>query len=185
MAGDADQNKWKDGLKQKFPQFFNGIKVLDVGSANINGTNKSWFENCEYVGLDISPWPNVDVVSVAHEYDAPDESFDVVCSTSELEHDIHWKETLLKMVKLLKPGGFMWFDAPHTWAEHGTVEHSPSDSLTSKLNDEWAHYYKNMDIEDITSVLNLDEIFESHEIFYKTINDGPETSLRFWGIKRR
>ncbi len=184
MAGDADQNHWKDQLKEKFPQYFRNIRILDVGSADINGNNKGWFENCEYIGLDIAPYKNVDVVSIAHEYNAPDASFDVVCSTSELEHDIYWQKTLQKMVALLKPGGFMWFDAPHLWAEHGTKEHGPADSLTVDKGEEWANYYKNMDIEDITSVLDLDVIFEKHELFYATRVNQPEVSLRFWGIKR-
>ncbi len=184
MAGDADQNLWKDNLKEKFPQYFKDCRICEIGSANMNGTNQPWFENCVFTGVDIAPYDNVTVVSIAHEYDAPNESFDVVCSTSELEHDIHWKKTLQKMVDLLKPGGFMWFDAPHVWNEHGTKRDGPCDSLTSDLDSEWADYYKNVNIEDIRSVLDLDKIFEKHEIFYATKVNQPEVSLRFWGIKK-
>lgn len=184
MAGDADQNMWKDELKRMFPEHFENIRVLDVGSADMNGTNRPWFTNCEYVGLDIAPYKNVDVVTVAHEYDAPDESFDTVCSTSELEHDIHWKKTLVKMVQLLKPGGLMWFDAPHNWAEHGTKINSPMDSLTSRLDDEWADYYKNMTMEDIQETLDLESIFEKYELFYAPRVRQSEVALRFWGVKK-
>lgn len=184
MAGDADQNRWKDELKEKFPQYFNNVRCLDIGSADINGTNKPWFDNCEYIGLDIAPYKNVDVVSIAHEYDVPDSSFDVVFSTSELEHDMYWKKTLQKMVDLLKPGGFMWFEAPHIWEEHGTKTNSPADSLTVDREEEWANYYKNVSKEDILSVLDLDAIFEKYELFYaEKIGQGCE-STRFWGIKR-
>lgn len=184
MAGDVDQNLWKDELKRKFPQYFKNICVADLGSADINGTNKPWFENCIYTGIDVLPWANVDVVSLAHEYDAPDGSFDVVCSTSELEHDIHWEKTLKKMVDLLKPGGFMWFEAPHNWPEHGTRKTNPNDSLTSKKSDEWADYYRNLDIEDVERVLDLNAVFSEHEIFYAPKINQPEIPLRFWGIKK-
>jgi SAM-dependent methyltransferase len=184
MAGDADQNLWKDKLKRTFPQYFKNIKVIDIGSADMNGTNKDWFENCEYIGLDIAPYKNVDVVSIAHEYDAPNGSFDVVCSTSELEHDIYWRQTLQKMVDLLKPGGLMWFEAPHVWGEHGTKKHTPNDSLTVKKSEQWANYYKNMNHEDITSVLDLEAIFEKHELWYAEKENQEEVSLRFWGIKK-
>src|SRR3990167_781868 len=136
MAGDLDQNNWKDQLKLKFPQYFNNVRVADIGSADINGTNKSWFENSEYVGLDIAPWANVDVVSVAHEYDVPDGSFDVVCSTNHLEHDIYWEKTLKKMVALLKYGGLMFFQTVHLRPEHGTKTKNPDDSLTTKIGNE-------------------------------------------------
>lgn len=184
MAGDADQNKWKDELRIKFPQFFNKVKILDIGSADINGTNRPWFTDSEYIGLDIAPFKGVDVVSIAHEYDAPDGSFDVVCSTSELEHDIHWKKTLQKMVDLIKSGGFMWFEAPHVWSEHGTSTANPMDSLTVKMEKEWACYYKNMDIDDINSVLDLPAIFSEYELYYAPKINQPEVALRFWGIKR-
>ncbi len=184
MAGDQDQNDWKDYLKRTFPQYFNGVKVLDIGAADINGTNKPWFENCQYIGLDILPYKNVDVVSIAHEYDVPNESFDVVCSTSELEHDMYWQKTLVKMVELLKPGGFMWFEAPHLFGEHGTRQANPADSLTVDFNEEWANYYRNMNIEDIRSVLDLDAIFEKYDLSYFEKVGAGAISMRFWGIKK-
>src|SRR3990172_6612358 len=128
MAGDHVENLWKDELKINFPQFFTKIRVLDVGSADINGTNEKWFDNCRYIGLDVLPYKNVDVVSLAHEYQALDGSFDVVCSTSELEHDKFWDLTLKKMVQLLKPEGLMWFAASYKRAEHGTFRSNPIDS---------------------------------------------------------
>ena len=60
---------------------------------------------------------------------------------------------------------------------------SPNDSLTSQLDNKWADYYKDVRMEDIKSVLDLDKIFEEHEIFY-TAEDG-ERHLHFWGIKKK
>ena len=180
MAGDLEENNWKDSLKQRFPKYFDGVKVLDIGSADINGTNKSWFNNSEYIGLDVLPYNNVDVVSIAHEYDAPKWSFDTICSTSELEHDMYWQKTLLKMVELLKPGGLLWFACAAERGEHGTKTHNPDDSLTVKLDDEeWNNYYRNIREKDVRNVLDLDKIFSEYEIGYS--ND--KAFLKFWGIK--
>ena len=182
MAGDHIENQWKDELKVKFPQFFTGVKVLDVGSADINGTNKPWFDNCEYIGLDVRPYRNVDIVSIAHEYDAPNESFDVVSSTSELEHDMYWDKTLQKMVKLLKSGGFMWFSAGYRRPEHGTKYRSPDDSLTVRYNDQWALHYRNISEADVRRTIKVDDIFSQYEFSYSKDNDNLD--LHFWGVKK-
>ncbi len=183
MAGDADQNLWKDHLKRTFPQYFKGVMVLDVGSADINGSNKPLFENCEYIGLDIAPYKNVDVVSIAHRYNASDNSFDVVLSTNQLEHDIYWQKTLETMVKLLKPGGLMFFQTTHDRPEHGTKLKNPEDSLTVNFGDEeWANFYKRFTIGELKEFLKLDDVFEKYEISYQ-----PPSDLRdiyFWGIKK-
>lgn len=181
MAGDLEENIWKEQLKQHFPRFFNGIRVLDVGSADINGNNKTLFNASDYVGIDVLPHKNVDVVSIAHEYNAPKWSFDVVCSTSELEHDKYWKETLLKMVELLKPGGMLWFTCASRRGEHGTKKANPNDSLTVQLPDEeWNNYYRNIRKEDVQNVLDLDKIFSEYEMEYSK----DDMFLKFWGIKR-
>ncbi len=75
-------------------------RVLDVGALDLNGNNKILFEGCAYTGIDIGEGPNVDVVSVAHEYPAPSESFDVIISTECLEHDRHYPETLRNIVRM-------------------------------------------------------------------------------------
>ena len=182
MAGDTIENKWKDDLKRMFPDYFRNVKVLDIGSADINGTNRLWFENCTYVGLDIKPYKNVDVVSIAHEYDAPDGSFDVVCSTSELEHDMYWDKTIRKMVSLVRSGGMIWFAAGYKRLIHGTKQYNPSDSLTSNLDNEWADYYGGVSIEMVRSVLDLDAIFSKYKIDYSEGNN--ECDIHFWGIKK-
>ncbi len=183
MAADADQNNWKDALKERFPNYFSGIKVLDIGSADMNGTNKPWFEGCEYIGLDIKEAANVDVVSIAHEYNAPPGSFDVVISTNQLEHDMYWEKTLAKMYELLKPGGLFILQTCHTRPEHGTTNTSINDSLTAQIHDEvWGNFYKNYTIEDIDSILRFTTNFSLSEISYEPKSD--EKDVYFWGIKK-
>lgn len=181
MAGDLEQDNWKTELKNRFPRFFKGVKILDIGSADMNGTNKPWFEDSEYIGLDIAPYKNVDVVSLAHEYDVPDESFDVVISTNHLEHDIYWEKTLAKMLKLLKRGGFMIIQTTHNRPEHGTKTKNPEDSLTVNFsNEEWADFFKHFSIEELKQVLNVDDVFSQYEISYQPED---ERDVYFWGIK--
>ena len=67
------------------------VKVLDVGSYNVNGCYRDLFtdrKNVEYVGLDVEPGPNVDiVVNSPYNWDnVEDESFDFVISGNAFEH---------------------------------------------------------------------------------------------------
>ncbi|HWQ20864.1 MAG TPA: class I SAM-dependent methyltransferase, partial [Methanotrichaceae archaeon] len=63
------------------------LKVLDVGSYDMNGSYKPLFTNHNYIGLDICAGPNVDLV-VADPYHWPieDAAFDAVISGQALEH---------------------------------------------------------------------------------------------------
>jgi SAM-dependent methyltransferase len=173
-----DQQKYCNGIKQRFPLFFQNRKVLDIGSLDVNGNNRYLFENCNYIGLDIAPGKNVDIVCVAHKYDIENEFFDTIISTNALEHDIYYELTLKKMVSLLKPGGFLIFSVANSFGEHGTKRKSPTDSNTSKMNETWANYYKNLTPADITKVLNLQEIFSKYNL------EIIKKDLTFWGIKR-
>lgn len=177
------QTEWCMKLKNDYPKYFVNKRVLDIGSLDINGNNKSLFVNCDYVGLDVVKGKNVDVVSIAHEYN-PDKLFDVVLSTSALEHDMYYKLTLRKMVALLKPKGFMFISAPYEWHEHGTKKSRPEHSGTTQMGEKWANYYKNIDIEDITGTLNLEEIFYEFYIGVSSHKAIKGRDFRFWGIKK-
>lgn len=98
---------WFDGLVSKYSEIFIGTKVLEAGSHNINGSVRKYFsESKEYVGVDWRPGPDVDYVSLMHKYDSrPNGYFDVVVSTSFLEHDPYWKLSLARMLALLRDGG--------------------------------------------------------------------------------
>ena len=42
-------------VKAALPQFFSGQRVLEVGSLDINGSIRTAFDACDYVGADLSP----------------------------------------------------------------------------------------------------------------------------------
>ena len=178
MAHQA-QKDYIEKVKTLLPDYFDNVSVLDVGSCDINGNNKSWFNLSGYIGIDVHPGRNVDVVSPVHLYETQD-TFDVVISTECLEHDMHYEESVKKMVELTKPGGLFVFTCATTGrAEHGTLRTSRSDSLTVKLGGEWANYYKNLTETDIREILDFDSVFSKYEF---SIDEGHH-DLYFWGIK--
>jgi len=175
------QKEWCKRLKEQYPQYFSRKRVLDVGALDINGNNRELFNKCDYVGLDVIEGKNIDVVSIAHEYQ-PEELFDVVLSTNALEHDMYFKLTLNKMTELLKPEGFMFFSVANNWPEHGTLKKQAAASGTSSKGKEWGSYYRNLNIEDVTQNLHLNEVFI--EFYIGLAGMARRKDLRFWGIKR-
>tara|TARA_B100000902_G_C27143683_1_gene830015 strand:+ start:183 stop:806 length:624 start_codon:yes stop_codon:yes gene_type:complete len=181
------QIRFTKKVKRKFPIFFKGdIKVLDIGSYDINGSNRFLFDsNVDYLGLDIMEGPNVDIVSRCHEFNGTNESFDLVISTECFEHDMYYKESIKKIVELLKPGGLFVFTCATTGRpEHGTLRTTPENSATaianlSKEEIEWKNYYKNLTKEDISEIIDLKKVFKRFKFSrHKRICD-----LYFYGIK--
>ena len=91
-----------------------GVRVLEVGSRNVNGTVRPLFQGVEaYIGVDFMEGPGVDVVMDAHDLTsrfAP-RTFDVVVSTEMLEHDREFWRSIAMMGEVLKPGGYLLLTA--------------------------------------------------------------------------
>lgn len=193
-----EQIDYLNKIKVKFPEAFTNIKVLDIGSFDVNGNEKPWFDNCDFIGLDIGPGKGVDVVCPANEYDAPDESFDTIISCECWEHNPFYKESIQNAIRMLKPGGYFIFTCATTGRPvHGTKTQDKIDRekhVTSQGNsaDNWitmpnvfredwdSEYYKNVTEEDIRSCVNIDNIFSSYEFEVET----KHCDLYFWGIKK-
>jgi len=175
-----EQRDFIKSVKEKHIKHFDGGSVLDVGSCDLNGNNREYFSNSKYIGLDIMEGPNVDVACPVHKY-KPDEKYSVVISTECLEHDMHYRDSILSMVELTDQSGLFVFTCATTGrAEHGTRRTTPSDSLTSKVEGSWSDYYKNLVEEDIREVIDVDEIFSDYEF---STHKGHK-DLYFWGIKK-
>jgi SAM-dependent methyltransferase len=93
-------------VKEKYPDKFRGVRVLELGSLNINGTPRQFFENCEYVGVDRQAGDGVDVVCNAHEYKSR-KKFDVVITTEMLEHDKYADLSIQNAWNSLKKDGIL------------------------------------------------------------------------------
>jgi len=166
-------------LKQKFPDSFYNKKVLEVGSLNINGSIRVFFNLCDYLGIDVGPGPGVDLVCDGQSLDSPDETYDTVGSCECFEHNPYWVETFRNMYRMTKPGGLVFMTCATTGrAEHGTTRTSPHDSpLTVGIG--W-EYYKNLTQQDFLDNLNIKDMFSQHEFQIGF----PHPDLYFYGIKK-
>lgn len=94
-------------------------RVLDAGCGD------KPYRDCfgvvtEYVGLDLIPGPEVDlVVSPREKWRLPDSHFDVLLASQMLEHVRDLDLTLSEMARVLKPGGVMVLTFPFIYNEHG------------------------------------------------------------------
>ena len=142
------------------------IKILELGS-QIGGFNIRSLSpiNSIYTGVDISLYPGVDVV-LKNEYEYPfeDNTFDVIISSSCFEHiDFFWV-SFLEILRVLKPYGVFYLNAPsigdfhrypidswrfypdsgHSlikWANRNNYNSGIIEQYTSdKENDIWADY---------------------------------------------
>lgn len=167
-------------VKAIFPEFFCEKLVIDIGSLDINGNNQEYFENCQFMGIDIAQGRNVDLVSKGHELQLPNESIDTIISTECFEHDQYYDQTIKNCYRMLKPGGLFVFTCATTGRpEHGTRRTTPQDAPFLQTDMEWSDYYKNLTEADVRAVLDVDKSFSVYEF------STNETShdLYFYGIK--
>lgn len=96
------------------------LKILDVGSYNVNGCYKPLFEKpgWDYIGLDIEPGKNVDLVGEPYDWKVDKDSFDVVISGQCLEHVKDTHKWIRQLAQALKPGGLACVIAPWSFNEH-------------------------------------------------------------------
>jgi hypothetical protein len=164
-------------LKEEMPDYFKNKTVLEIGSYNVNGSLREFFNCSDWVGVDLVEGPGVDIVSSGHEFKS-DKKFDVVVSSECFEHNPHYGNTFVNMVNHTSAGGLVSFTCASTGrAEHGTSRTSLADSPgTAFLN--W-DYYKNLEETDFDSSL-IAEKFENYLFLKNTIN----CDLMFFGIKK-
>lgn len=96
------------------------LKILDVGSMDVNGTYKAIFKNVNwhYSGLDIIDGPNVDIVSKGAYDFGLDTEYDVVISGNCLEHvEAPWK-WIKEVEKATKKGGLVCIITPFAIGIH-------------------------------------------------------------------
>ena len=99
---------------------FNNPKILDFGSQSLSDhigakdvLNKMNI-NYEYTGLDIEKGNNVDIV-LKDPYlfkEIPDSTYDIIISTSVLEHVEFFWLTYLEILRILKPEGLFYLNVP-------------------------------------------------------------------------
>jgi SAM-dependent methyltransferase len=161
-------------VKNKYPEMFNDKDVLEVGSQNINGSVRSHFTNCSYIGTDLGPAAGVDVVHDITKGPFTG-NFDVVISSEMLEHCEDWEAALSNMYNNIKPGGlFILTCAGPNRQEHGTHNHTPQDSKFT-LN-----HYRNISVQDFGSILPS-HMFDFVDLSYAR----GDADLYFYGIRSK
>lgn len=75
------------------------------------------------VQIDVMPYPNIDVLCDAQSLPFADDSFDLVLSFAVLEHVPNPFLAASEMMRVLKPGGIIYVDAPQIVTEHGYPSH--------------------------------------------------------------
>ncbi len=99
--------------------------ILEIGSYNVNGTLKDFQPSgSKWIGADIENGPGVDLV-IENTAALPfaDYTFDYVVASSVFEHDPTFWSTFGEMVRVLKPNGCIYINAP----SNGMIHRYPID----------------------------------------------------------
>jgi SAM-dependent methyltransferase len=164
------------------------VKVLEVGSNDINGTVRGLFSDCDYIGIDVAAGSGVDVVAQGQEFNAPDNSFDTVISCECFEHNPYWQDTLKNMLRICRPSGLVLISCASTGRpEHGTARTNHySSQLTMDIG--W-DYYRNLTENNLRQAIDFDQYFEhytfctnweSHDLYFVGLlrsNQDPQYAL--------
>ena len=112
--------------KNFFDKYSIGGSIVEIGSRGEGGGSLRGVApvGCSYVGLDIHEGPGVDVVMYdPYEFPLLDGSFDCVVCSSVFEHVEFFWLTFVEMVRVCKPGGYIYANAP----SNGIVHRCPVD----------------------------------------------------------
>jgi len=134
----------KEWVRVNLPREFDS--VVEVGSRDINGSLRSLFVGKEYVGVDILPGENVDLVAdAAQPLPLPNNKFDVAVCIAVFEHTPDTAAIIKSMTEVMRPGGKMLLMAAYQWPAHSAIDGG------------WAlhpgEYYANIPESDLNSAL--------------------------------
>ncbi len=89
--------------------------ILDIGS----GPERL---GKEFTNIDVYPFPEVDIVANAEELPFPDNSVDGAVSESVFEHVPDAHKVAKEMVRIVKPGGYIYVSAPFIHPYHASPD---------------------------------------------------------------
>lgn len=94
--------------------------LIEIGSrARSGNTYRSMFPSARYLGIDVSPGPNVDIVADAHTLSRlVTEKFDFAFSISVFEHLIMPWVAAYELNRVLKTGGEAYIQSHAAWPLH-------------------------------------------------------------------
>ena len=169
------------------------ISILEIGSYDVSGSIRNLFSPQEYIGVDLTEGPSVDLVCSGHEIDFLPASFDVAISCECFEHNPHWKLTIQKMYHVLKHRGILCITCGGRGRpEHGTLRTSSSLFHASPASSYigW-NYYNNLFFHDFLTVFDLSKDFSdyrfyripsSQDLYFIAIKQAPPLFQAKWKI---
>lgn len=120
------------------------IRVIELGSLDINGNVRGMFPNAEYVGVDLVDGRGVDVVADAAVWQ-PVEKADMVICCEVFEHTRYWRRIITNIAaNMLRPDGRVIL----TMAGPGRAPHSAKDGGHIRHGE----FYRNVDPDDLEAV---------------------------------
>ena len=102
-----------------------GTRVVEIGSLDVNGSLRSVTPaQFEYTGVDFAAGKGVDVLLTdPYQIPLPNECADIVLSSSCFEHSEMFWISFLEVMRILKPRGLFYLNAP----SNGNVHRYPVD----------------------------------------------------------
>ncbi len=98
------------------------LRILEIGSREVTGASsaRKLFSNAEYVGFDLYPGQNVDVVGDAHKLSQyfDQDRFDIIYSSAVFEHFAMPWVVATEISKLLKVGGLVFVETHMSFSSH-------------------------------------------------------------------
>lgn len=97
-----------------------GLRIADIGSQDVTGSLRDVAPpNCDYIGVDFVEGKGVDVI-LTDPYSLPfaDSSLDICLSSSCFEHSEFFWLLFEEIMRVLKPGGLFYLNAPSNGAFH-------------------------------------------------------------------
>lgn len=173
------QNRFIGFVREAFPEYFSGVRCLEVGALDINGSARSFFESCDYIGIDVALGKGVDLACKGEDFPGEANSFDTVLSCECMEHNPGYEKSWLNMIRVLKDDGLMLMTcATAGRRQHGTRKSDPRSSpLTIGLGQD---YYRNLQEADFRFV-DLNHFFSRHVFLV----DHSHADLLFFGLGRK
>lgn len=163
----------KKNLYAFIPELFsNSSSVLDVGSLEIKkkGNYRSIFnESVTYIGCDLIPGPNVDVVLESEDVlPWEDNTFDCVISGQVIEHCSNPFTFVKECARVLRPKGVLFIVGPSAGSAHGNKKLG--------LFDRWR-----IQVDGMITLLESANL----NILKTYIDEGSEYWLDCWGIGKK
>jgi SAM-dependent methyltransferase len=103
----------------KYSREFSEPTIVEIGSQDVNGSLREVAPPSKYVGLDFQAANGVDIVlEDAYHFPLEDEFADIVITSSCFEHSEMFWLTFLEGVRILKPNGLFYINAPSRGQYH-------------------------------------------------------------------